>query len=104
MATAYCSYDFGVYSDFDIELARVVDRLRTMPMTKLPVSADLAYGTASHLLDLTPGSHPTLPRIADRAAGDQLAVIGRDFRAAANEEAAVTEATAALVELRRALP
>lgn len=102
--TAYCSYDLRVYTDFDTELTRVVDRLRTMPMTKLAVSAELAFRTASQLLDLTPGSHPTLPRLADRAAGDQLAVIGHDFRAAEHDEAAVTEATAALVELRRALP
>ena len=93
-----------MYADFDTELGRVVDRLRTMPMAKLAVSAELAFRTASQLLDLTPGPHPPLPRLADRAAGDQLAVIGRDFRASANEEAAVTEATAALVELRRALP
>lgn len=93
-----------MHDDFDRELARVVDRLRTMPLTKLTAAADAAYGTATLLLHRTPGVPQHLPRIADHAAGDQLAVIGQDFRGLVDDEAAVAEATAALIELRRTLP
>jgi hypothetical protein len=89
---------------FGVELQRVIDRLRTMPLTKLQASADEARRTAQHLLTLTPDAHRVLPRIADHACGDQLAVIGQDFQRTQKDEAAIAEATAALVELRRALP
>ena len=89
---------------FGVELQRVIDRLRTMPLTKLHACADEAHRTAKHLVMLTPDAHRDLPRLADHACGDQLAVIGQDFQRVQKDEAAIAEATAALVELRRALP
>lgn len=90
--------------DFQTELNRVVERLRTMPLTKLQTCTPDAWGTAQQILLLTPDTPPQLPQIADHACGDQFAVIGQDFLKSANEEAAIAEATAALIELRRILP
>jgi hypothetical protein len=90
--------------DFSTELDRVVDRLRTMPLTRTDAAAALTYPVTCRILQLQGTTHPDLPRLADRAAGDQLAVIGREFIATTHDEAAIAEATAALVELRRALP
>jgi hypothetical protein len=93
-----------VSGDIERELTRVVERLRTTPLTKIGISADLAYATAAFIVDRTPGTPDALPRLADHAIGDQLAVVGQEFATLVNEEAAVTEVTAALIELRRALP
>jgi hypothetical protein len=93
-----------VHGTFERELQRVVDRLRTMPLTKVQAAADDAYRTAEHLVALTPDVPRDVPRIADHAAGDQLAVVGHDFLVAQQDEAAIAEATAALVKLRQALP
>jgi hypothetical protein len=94
--------------EFARELGRVVDRLRGMPVSKLPAGAALAFGASQRLLSLAiaagdrvPGD---LPRIGDHGAGDQLAVIGRDFASLQPGEAAYAEATELLVELRRSLP
>mgnify|MGYP003346504341 CR=1 FL=1 len=46
----------------------------------------------------------TVPRLADRAAGDQLAVIAVDFLTADPEASSIAEATRILTELRRSLP
>jgi hypothetical protein len=87
-------------TEFETELRRVVDRLRTMPLASLAPAAEQAYRTCQQLLLIAGDDHP-LPRLADHAAGDQLAVIAGECRTM--NEAAVTEATAALVTLRRAL-
>jgi hypothetical protein len=87
-------------TDFDIELARVVDRLRHLPIRQLQTAAEQVYQTCQHLVVITGEDRP-LPRLAGHAAADQLAVIGRECRAM--NEAAVAEATAALVTLRRSL-
>jgi hypothetical protein len=89
---------------FGVELQRVVDRLRNMPLTKIQASAEVAHRTAQDLLALTSDTQRELPRIADYACGDQLAVIGQDLLRTQMNEAAIAEATAALVELRRSLP
>ena len=87
------------------ERDRCVDRLRGMPLTRLPVSAALAYAAANALVDLTPdAAGRALPRLADHAAGDQLAVVAADFLASAPDTAALERATAILTELRRSLP
>lgn len=83
---------------FDTELARVVDRLRYLPVRELEPAAEQAYQTCRHLVRITGNDRP-LPRLADHAAGDQLAVIGRECRGM--DEAAIAEAIAALVALRR---
>jgi hypothetical protein len=85
---------------FDLELRRVVDRLRGLPMRDVPDAATKAYATCQELLAIAKSPH-ALPRLADHAAADQLAVIAAECRTM--NEAAVTEATAALVRLRRAL-
>jgi hypothetical protein len=90
--------------DFERELTRVVERLRTMPLTKISGCADLAYEAAQLIVQRTPRSPQRLPRIADHGIGDQLFVVGQEFLGAEHDEAAVTEVTAALIELRRALP
>ena len=87
------------------ERDRCVDRLRGMPLTRLPQSADLAYETAGALVGLTYGAagHP-LPRLADHAAGDQLAVVAADLLAGDPDADTLDRATAVLSELRRSLP
>lgn len=87
------------------ERDRCVDRLRGMPLTRLPQSADLAYATAGALVALIPGAagHP-LPRLADHAAGDQLAVIAADLLASNPGTDTLERATDILSELRRSLP
>ncbi len=90
--------------DFDIELRRVVDRLRSMPVRHLPAAASLAYGACGELLALAAVDRK-LPRLADHAAGDQLAVIAADLRREQGPDAAVLAAGAdILTRLRRALP
>jgi glycosyltransferase A (GT-A) superfamily protein (DUF2064 family) len=89
-----------VLEEFDKELRRLVDRLRSMPLTALAKHSHVVFQTCQQLVDLT-GESRQLPRLADHAAGDQLAVVGADCRNMS--EAAVTEATAALVRLRKAL-
>ena len=90
---------------FARERDRCVDRLRTMPLGRLPESAALAYEACTELLQLTPGGEGrALPRLADRAAGDQLAVIAADFAAAGPDDAALALGTEVLTRLRRSLP
>jgi hypothetical protein len=85
------------------ELDRVVDRLRSMLITRLPVAADMAYDTTCQLLALSSAT-ARLPRIQDHGAGDQLAVIGRDFAAQHPTDEQYLAATELLVDLRRHLP
>lgn len=87
------------------ERDRCVDRLRGMPLTRLPDAADLAYETACALAALTPdAAGHALPRLADHAAGDQLAVVADDLLASDPDDRALTQAAAALTSLRRSLP
>lgn len=86
------------------ELERVVDRLRSMPMTRLAPAADLAYATCLALLELAGDDHP-LPRLADHAAGDQLAIVGGEALARhPGDEVVLARMHELLTELRRALP
>ncbi len=87
-------------TQFDTELGRLVDRLRSMPLRTLERCADQVHATCQLLVQLQGLPHD-VPRLADHAAGDQLAVIGAGCREM--NEAAIAEATAALVSLRRAL-
>ncbi len=93
-------YAAEVLSQFDTELGRLVDRLRGMPLRTLERCADQVYATCQELVQLQGLPH-NVPRLADHAVADQLAVIGADCREM--NEAAIAEATAALVTLRRAL-
>ena len=95
-------------AEFDRELGRVVDRLRTMPLTKLAASAELAFRACERLLSMAIAAGDRepihLPRIGAHAAGDQLAVIGHDFASLEPGVVAYAQATEILVGLRRALP
>lgn len=81
---------------FTVELARCVERLRAMPLPRLP-RAEEPVREAMAALAGSP-----VPRLEPRALGDQLQVVateaarGRDFDPAAAE--------ALLADLRRALP
>lgn len=91
--------------EFRRERDRCVDRLRGMPLTRLPASADLAYDAACALVALTPdAAGHALPRLADHAAGDQLAVVADDLLSSNPDDQALAEATATLTALRRCLP
>jgi hypothetical protein len=99
------------------DLDRTVDRLRSLALTRLgapfapePTRADAARDLVQRLADaaadLTGGPHREVPRLADSAVGDQLAVVGRDLADAALEAARldVLEAAAEdLLALRRRL-
>ena len=61
---------------FATELDRVVDRLRTMPMTKLPSAAILTRPVLDELARMA-GQLTPVPVIADRALGSQCAVLGK---------------------------
>lgn len=71
-----------------------------MGLSALAKHSHVVFDTCQQLVDLTGEPRP-LPRLADHAAGDQLAVVGADCRTMS--EAAITEAKAALVRLRKAL-
>jgi hypothetical protein len=77
----------------DAQLGRTVDRLRTLGPARLaapfepePTRAEAAHGVAQRLEDLVAeleSREPmTLPRLADAAVGDQVAVLGHDLLAA----------------------
>lgn len=83
------------------ELERVVDRLRSMPLSRLSLAAPLAFATCEQIQVAVDDPRP-VPRIADHAAGDQLAVIAQDALARRPEGTAVIADL--LIELRRALP
>lgn len=103
---------------FDEELTRVVDRLRSMPMTTVtrPVvggdlasRAMLARALAQWMVDVTADREGcprrVVPDVGDLAVGDQLAVTGADLRAAAlaHDEALLIEAADRLRTLRLTL-
>jgi len=104
---------------FSAQLERTADRLRTLGIARLgapfdpePTRADAARAEAQRLADNAAGleGRPTraLPRLADAAVGDQVAVCGRDLLAAAqlrDDEADVVRlldaAARRLLDLRR---
>ena len=103
----------------EADLRRTVDRLRTVGLARLgasfdaePTRADAARGVAQRLADaaadLEGGPRRTVPRVADAAVGDQVAVCGHDLLAAVaagdgvpEAEAVVLAAADDLLDLRR---
>jgi hypothetical protein len=99
------------------DLGRTVDRLRSMALARLsapvvpePTRADAARDLVQQLADtaadLTGVPRRVVPRLADAAVGDQLAVVGRDLldAAAYADRADALDAPAdALLALRRRL-
>ncbi len=105
----------------EAQLGRTVDRLRTLGLARLaasfepePTRADAARGVAQALEDLTAGLESReprpVPRLADAAVGDQLAVCGHDLLAAMGTghgvgrgESVAAVAADLLLDLRRRL-
>jgi hypothetical protein len=103
----------------EADLRRTVDRLRTLGLARLaasfdpePTRADAAREVAQRLADaaadLESGPRRTVPRLADAAVGDQVAVCGHDLLAAVaaghgvpGAEAVVLGAADDLRDLRR---
>lgn len=102
------------------QLERTVDRLRSLAIARLsapfepePSRADAARLVAQRLADVAAGLEGdvprSLPRLADPAVGDQLAVCGRDLLDAAahadhdQAEAVLVAAASDLLDLRRRL-
>ena len=107
----------GLPERYAADLERTVDRLRSLALVRLgaefhpeatraDAARDLVQQLADQAADLSATSRRTVPRLADSAVGDQLAVVGRDLL----EEAVLAErldvlesSAAALLALRRRL-
>lgn len=107
--------------EYAAQLGRTVDRLRSLAIARLaapfepePTRADAGRGLAQRLADASAAleGRPVrdLPRLADGAVGDQVAVCGRDVLEAAAcrlDDPAVAATLAALaddlLDLRRRL-
>ncbi|TXR56441.1 hypothetical protein [Quadrisphaera setariae] len=97
------------------ELGRVLTRLAALGPTRLsrpadgggPSPADAVRPVLQELADAAAtaeGRAPVVvPVLAERALGDQLAVLGRDLLSAAGDDAPLERAAARLEALRRAL-
>jgi hypothetical protein len=103
----------------EADLRRTADRLRTLGLARLGASfapeatrADAARDVAQRLADLAADlegePRRTVPRLADAAVGDQVAVCGHDLLAAASAappgpgvDADVLAAADLLLDLRR---
>lgn len=85
---------------FRIELDRVVDRLRTMPVTKLPKAAQLTRPVLAELATMA-GQLTLVPEITEHGLGDQCAVLGQELL---NSGQPCAPASALLRELRLELP
>ena len=95
--------------EYERELARVVERLRTMPLTRLNSCSDAVFDLCRSLADLAHESGSGLsggqsvPRLGDHALPDQLQVLGMEIAAVADAEV-VMRAHELLVDMRKALP
>ena len=96
-----------------VECSRVVDRLHSLAPARLArpdeqgsTPADRAHLVAQRLADLAADAagrdRRPVPRLADHAAGDQVAVLGADVLAE-GDAAAHAAALAELTALRRSL-
>jgi hypothetical protein len=106
-ATPVSAGDVG--EEFERELARVVERVRTMPLTKLATCANEVFELCGQLADLAgqagsslPGA-AGLPRLGDHALPDQLRVLGMELTATA-DPTSLDQAHDLLVSMRKALP
>ena len=97
-----------------VELGRVVDRLRTMPLTRLaapwgdsPSRAAGARAVAQRLADraadVSGAPHRPVPDVGDAAVGDQVAVTGRDLLSLGLSEDDLSAVTADLRDVRLTL-
>jgi len=95
--------------EYQRELARVVQRVRTMPLTRLSTCADDVFALCAQFADLAHESgsglagSQSLPRLGDHALPDQLQVLGLELAATA-DRSTLESAHALLVDMRKALP
>lgn len=95
--------------EYERELARVVERLRTMPLTRLSSCSEAVFALCRSLADLAHESGSGLaggqsvPRLRDHALPDQLQVLGMEIASIA-DSAVLTRAHELLVDMRKALP
>ncbi|MEY4137523.1 MAG: hypothetical protein RL205_1651 [Actinomycetota bacterium] len=101
------SDDIG--EEFERELARVVERLRTMPLTRLATCSDTVFELCGKFADLAhargsglPGAS-SVPRLGDHALPDQVRVLGMELASTA-DPSTLSQAYALLVDMRKALP
>jgi hypothetical protein len=103
-----------VSDDVAVELGRVVDRLRSMPLTRLAASwgdypsraagaRALAQRLADRAADLDGLPHRVVPDVGDAAVGDQVAVTGRDLLSCDLSEDDLAAVAADLRDVRLAL-
>ena len=97
-----------------VELGRVVDRLRTMPLTRLAApwgdypsraagARALAQRLADRAADVSGAPHRPVPDVGDAAVGDQVAVTGRDLLSLGLSEDDLSAVTADLRDVRLTL-
>ena len=104
-------------AEFSLGLKRTVDRLSTMPLSRLNhrdpegiTPADRAFAVAQQLVDctyeLTGSAPPALPRLRSHGVAAQLEVVGHDLidqAAAANLRGPAAEAVKSLTSELRTL-
>ncbi len=101
-------------SEARTELGRVVDRLRTMPLTRLAApwgdypsraagARALAQRLADRAADISGAPHRPVPDVGDAAVGDQVAVTGRDLLSLVLSEDDLSAVTADLRGVRLTL-
>lgn len=94
-----------VRDELERELARIVDRLGSMPLTRAAGCADEVHATAVVIVDLT-GDHTSedLPHLQPQGLAALMAVVGRDYLATPENDERDQLVRDRLVALRRALP
>ena len=101
--------DFEISEEFERELARVVERVRTMPLTKLSTCSDAVFALCCALADLAQAAgsglagSQALPRLGDHGLPDELRVLGMEL-AATGEHSQIARGYELLVDMRKALP
>ncbi len=98
--------------DLERELDRVVDRLTSLPLARVEGTAPACRRAAALILQQTRlitddvPADACVPELQPHGLGAMLAVLGGDYldAARASADADVSVVTAALVDLRRALP
>jgi hypothetical protein len=100
--------------DAAVELGRVVDRLRSMPLTRLAApwgdypsravgARALAQRLADRAADVSGTPHRSVPDVGDAAVGDQVAVTGREVLSLVLSEDALAAVAADLRDVRLTL-
>jgi hypothetical protein len=101
--------DSEIGEEYERELARVVERVRTMPLTKLATCSDDVFALCCALADLSQAAGSglagsrALPRLGDHGLPDQLQVLGMEL-AATGENTQIARGLELLVDMRKALP